>query len=63
MYGMAQHQIDNSVRPRDPNHPDRVRLRKNLEFAQELRQLREKQLDEQWQNRRGNASYADISHR
>ena len=31
-----------------PVHPERVRLAKELEFAEELRRLREAQLDDQW---------------
>jgi Mrp family chromosome partitioning ATPase/uncharacterized protein involved in exopolysaccharide biosynthesis len=52
----AQHQIDISVRPRDPNHPDRLRLTKNLAFAKELLRLREQQLDEQRQDQGRDAS-------
>jgi capsular exopolysaccharide synthesis family protein len=46
---MAQHQIDITIMT--PTHPDRARLTKNLEFAQELRRSREAQLDEQWNDR------------
>ena len=44
-----KHQIDNSLLT--PNHPDMIRLVKNLEFAEELLRLREAQLDEQWRDR------------
>jgi uncharacterized protein involved in exopolysaccharide biosynthesis len=47
---MAQHQIDKSVLT--PDYPDRAGLTKDLEFAKELRRLREQQLDEQWNDRR-----------
>ena len=40
-----QHQI--AVSAPGPNHPEGIRMRKNLEFAQELRHVRETQLDEQ----------------
>ena len=43
-----RHQIANSGLM--PKHPDRVRMAKNLEFAEELLRLREAQLDEQWHN-------------
>jgi len=45
----AQHQIDTTIMK--PNHPDRARLDKNLEYTQELRRSREAQLDEQWDDR------------
>lgn len=41
-----QHQI--AISAPGPNHPEGIRLRKNLEFAQELCHLRETQLDQQW---------------
>jgi capsular exopolysaccharide synthesis family protein len=50
----AQHQIDITIMT--PNHPDRARLTKNLEFAQELRRLREAQLDDQWNDRLANGT-------
>jgi capsular exopolysaccharide synthesis family protein len=50
----AQHQIDVTIMT--PNHPDRARLTKNLEFAQELRRSREAQLDEQWNDRLTNGT-------
>ena len=34
-----------------PNHPERLKLNRELDFAKELRQLREAQLDEQWDKR------------
>jgi uncharacterized protein involved in exopolysaccharide biosynthesis len=46
----AQHQVDKSVLT--PNAPDRAGLIKDLAFAQELRRVREQQLDEQWNDRR-----------
>lgn len=42
-----QHQIASSVYA--PNHPARVKLTKDLTFAEESRQRREVQLDEQWE--------------
>ncbi|MBM4028114.1 MAG: hypothetical protein FJ280_22375, partial [Planctomycetes bacterium] len=44
-----RHQIDNSIQ--GPNHPGRQRAAKDLEFAAGLRQERERQLDELWQER------------
>jgi len=38
------------------NHPDMVRMKKNVEFAEELLRLREAQLDERWRNRQKNAA-------
>jgi capsular exopolysaccharide synthesis family protein len=49
-----QHQMANTIL--GPNHPDRARLTRNLEFAEESRGLREKQLDEQWGDRLRNAA-------
>jgi len=46
----AQHQFDKSGPT--PNHPDRTGLVKDLDFAKELRRVREQQLDEQWNDRR-----------
>jgi capsular exopolysaccharide synthesis family protein len=42
----VEHQIANSIYA--PNHPSMVRLKKDLEFAKELRDERETQLDELW---------------
>lgn len=44
-----EHQIATSLYA--PNHPNRVRLTKDLEFVKESLQLRERQLDEQWRDR------------
>ncbi len=44
-----QHRMATSVI--GPNHPAAVRLQKDLEFAEELRRVRETQLDELWQDR------------
>jgi len=44
-----EHQMTTSLYA--PNHPNRVRLTKDLEFAKESLRLREKQLDEQWRDR------------
>jgi len=46
----AQHRIDKSALT--PNDPDRAGLMKDLDFAKELRRVREQQLDEQWNDRR-----------
>lgn len=43
---MIQHQIANSQYT--PEHPNRIRLEKDLKFAEELRSQREVQLNEQW---------------
>jgi len=43
-----QHDISTSFRR--PNHPDMLRLKKDLEFAETLLQQRETQLDEQWRH-------------
>jgi hypothetical protein len=40
----------------DPNNLGAIRAHKDLEFAEELRQLRETQLDEQWSDRVRNVS-------
>ncbi len=50
----AQHQIDTTIMT--PNHPDRARLTKNLEYAKELRRSREVQLDEQWSDQLANGT-------
>jgi len=57
---MAQHEIDNSIL-RDPNHPERLRLRRNLEFAKKLLRTREQQLDEQWGDRPPSALAATVT--
>ena len=44
-----EHQVANPLY--GPNHPERVRLAKELGFAKELRQVRETQLDDQWDER------------
>jgi len=44
-----QHQIALSLY--HPNHPDAIRMKKDLEFAEELLHLRETRLNEQWRNR------------
>ncbi len=49
-----QHQIDTSIQK--PNHPDSLRLAKDLEFAEQMREDRETQLDEQWQNQQLDAT-------
>ncbi len=51
-----QHQIDNSRLA--PSHPDRIRLQKNLAFAQELLKQRESQLDDLWADRMAGATFA-----
>jgi uncharacterized protein involved in exopolysaccharide biosynthesis len=45
-----QHRI--SMTELEPNHPDIIRETKEMKFAKELLQLRETQLDKQWQNQR-----------
>jgi capsular exopolysaccharide synthesis family protein len=47
-----QHRIANGVYT--PNHPERIRLEKDVKFAEELRRQRETQLDEQWRDRQKN---------
>jgi succinoglycan biosynthesis transport protein ExoP len=54
-----RHQIANSLLT--PNHPDKVRMVKNLEFAEELLRLREAQLDERWRDRQKNAAEASTT--
>ena len=49
-----QHQIDNSLLT--SNHPDMIRVKNDLKFAEELLRLREVQLDEQWRSRPLNAT-------
>lgn len=44
-----------------PDHPDVVRAHKDLEFARELLQLRESQLDEQWRDEAATAARGDLS--
>ena len=44
-----------------PDHPDVVRAHKDLEFARELLQLRESQLDEQWRHEAATAARGDLS--
>jgi capsular exopolysaccharide synthesis family protein len=44
-----QHQIENGVLR--PSHPESLRLAKDMEFAKNLLEERETQLDEQWRNR------------
>ncbi len=48
-----QHQIATSLQK--SNHPDNLRLAKDLEFAKELLKEREAQLNEQWRNRPADA--------
>ena len=43
-----QHQITNGVY--GPNHPEGIRMRKDLAFAEELVRAREAQLDERWRD-------------
>jgi hypothetical protein len=43
-----------------PNHPDLLHVRKDLEFAKELLQLRESQLDEQWRDEAATAAGSDL---
>ncbi|MHC4433200.1 MAG: M56 family metallopeptidase, partial [Planctomycetota bacterium] len=47
-----RHQIANSLLP--PKHPERVRIQKELEFAETLLRQREDQLDQQWRGRADN---------
>lgn len=53
-----EHQVANSVYA--PKHPERLKLTKDLEFAKELRQVREAQLDEQWDERAAQAVEASM---
>ena len=44
-----EHKIEQN--PHGPNHPDTVAAQADLDFAQKLLRLREKQLDETWETR------------
>jgi capsular exopolysaccharide synthesis family protein len=54
-----RHQIANSSLT--PKHPDAIRAEKSLKFAEELLQLREVQLDEQWRNQPKDAAGVPIT--
>ncbi len=45
----------------EPNNPEIIKATKDLEFSKELLQLRETQLDEQWQDRSKNTSNVPIT--
>jgi len=53
-----RHQIANTL---TANHPDMIRVTKDIEFAEELVRLRETQLDELWLNRPKNAAGMPIT--
>ena len=54
-----RHQIANSSLT--ANHPDMIRVTKDIEFAEELLRLREAQLDELWRNRPKNTAGMPIT--
>jgi uncharacterized protein YdcH (DUF465 family) len=45
----------------EPNNPEIIKATKDMEFAKELLQLREAQLDEQWHDRPQNASEVPVT--
>jgi capsular exopolysaccharide synthesis family protein len=54
-----RHNIENSLL--SPNHPDMVRIAKDMKFAEELLRQREAQLDEQWRDRPKNEAGVPIT--
>jgi succinoglycan biosynthesis transport protein ExoP len=56
---MIRHKIDTSLLT--PNHRDAVQAQKELEFAEEQLQQREKQLDEQWRDRLNNPAASSLT--